>query len=78
MSRMQQVVHACTVASPIGPARVTVTAAAVCMLIQNPTAPIQLYINSPGGVVTAGLAIYDTMQAGTASLCMNASRFMKP
>lgn len=25
---------------------------------------IQMYINSPGGVVTAGLAIYDTMQAG--------------
>lgn len=25
---------------------------------------ISLYINSPGGVVTAGLAIYDTMQVG--------------
>ena len=24
--------------------------------------PIFMYINSPGGVVTAGLAIYDTMQ----------------
>ncbi|MCP5405426.1 MAG: ATP-dependent Clp endopeptidase proteolytic subunit ClpP [Pseudomonadaceae bacterium] len=29
---------------------------------ENPEAPINLYINSPGGVVTAGLAIYDTMQ----------------
>ena len=29
---------------------------------QNPTKDIQLYINSPGGSVTAGLAIYDTMQ----------------
>ncbi|KAH7442313.1 hypothetical protein KP509_03G081600 [Ceratopteris richardii] len=29
---------------------------------ENPQKPIQLYINSPGGVVTAGLAIYDTMQ----------------
>lgn len=28
----------------------------------NPDKPIQLYINSPGGYVTAGLAIYDTMQ----------------
>lgn len=28
----------------------------------NPTKPISLYINSPGGSVTAGLAIYDTMQ----------------
>mgnify|MGYP001057530557 FL=1 len=29
---------------------------------QNPDKPINLYINSPGGSVTAGLAIYDTMQ----------------
>ncbi|KAJ3690173.1 hypothetical protein LUZ61_019337 [Rhynchospora tenuis] len=29
---------------------------------ENPTKPINLYLNSPGGVVTAGLAIYDTMQ----------------
>ena len=29
---------------------------------QNPNKDIQLYINSPGGVLTAGLAIYDTMQ----------------
>jgi ATP-dependent Clp protease protease subunit len=28
----------------------------------NPQKPISLYINSPGGSVTAGLAIYDTMQ----------------
>ncbi|MDR0338038.1 MAG: ATP-dependent Clp protease proteolytic subunit [Planctomycetaceae bacterium] len=28
----------------------------------NPTADVHLYINSPGGSVTAGLAIYDTMQ----------------
>jgi ATP-dependent Clp protease protease subunit len=28
----------------------------------DPDAPIQLYINSPGGVAYAGLAIYDTMQ----------------
>jgi len=29
---------------------------------ENPEADISMYINSPGGVVTAGLAIYDTMQ----------------
>jgi ATP-dependent Clp protease, protease subunit len=29
---------------------------------ENPSKPVHLYINSPGGVVTAGLAIYDTMQ----------------
>ncbi len=29
---------------------------------QDPDKDIQFYINSPGGVVTAGLAIYDTMQ----------------
>ena len=29
---------------------------------ENPDKDINFYINSPGGVVTAGLAIYDTMQ----------------
>lgn len=29
---------------------------------ENPKKPISLYINSPGGSVTAGMAIYDTMQ----------------
>ena len=29
---------------------------------ENPKKDIEMYINSPGGVVTAGLAIYDTMQ----------------
>lgn len=38
----------------------------------DPEKPINLYINSPGGDVTAGLAIYDTMQyinAPVATLC---------
>ena len=34
-----------------------------------PGKEIQLYINSPGGVVTAGLAIYDTMQHLTSPVC---------
>ncbi len=29
---------------------------------QDPDKDVQLYINSPGGVITAGMAIYDTMQ----------------
>ena len=29
---------------------------------ENPTKDISLYINSPGGSVTAGMSIYDTMQ----------------
>jgi len=40
---------------------------------ENPQRPINLYINSPGGSVTSGLAIYDTMrfiQAPVHTLCM--------
>jgi ATP-dependent Clp protease, protease subunit len=42
-------------------------AASVCMQLlfleaENPKKEISMYINSPGGHVTAGLAIYDTMQ----------------
>ncbi len=29
---------------------------------ENPDKDIYMYINSPGGIVTAGLSIYDTMQ----------------
>ena len=39
----------------------------------DPTKEIHLYINSPGGMVTAGLAVYDTMQfvrAPISTLCM--------
>ncbi|PGH23882.1 ATP-dependent Clp endopeptidase, proteolytic subunit ClpP [Polytolypa hystricis UAMH7299] len=43
----------------------TVSASIVAQLLfleaDNPEKPIHLYINSPGGSVTAGLAIYDTM-----------------
>ena len=30
--------------------------------VEDPEKDIKLYINTPGGVVSAGLAIYDTMQ----------------
>lgn len=35
---------------------------------EDPTEPIQMYINSPGGSPTAGLAVYDTMQYLTAEI----------
>jgi ATP-dependent Clp protease protease subunit len=40
----------------------TVVAQLLFLENQNPEQDIKLYINSPGGSVTAGLAIYDTMQ----------------
>lgn len=46
---------------------------------QDPEKEIFLYINSPGGVVTSGLAIYDTMQYITcpvATLCMGQAASM--
>ncbi|KAK4688115.1 tubulin-specific chaperone E, partial [Tremellales sp. Uapishka_1] len=38
------------------------TAQLLFLEAEDPSKPIKLYINSPGGSVTAGLAIYDTMQ----------------
>lgn len=46
---------------------------------ENPKKDISLYINSPGGYVTAGLAIYDTMQfirPQVATLCMGQAASM--
>src|SRR4030042_5217791 len=40
---------------------------------EDPKKDIQIYINSPGGSVTSGMAIYDTMQyvkADTATICI--------
>lgn len=39
-----------------------VTAQLLFLESENPEKPIQMYINSPGGSVTSGLAIYDTMR----------------
>lgn len=36
---------------------------------ESPKKPISLYINSPGGSVTAGLAIYDTMNYISCGIC---------
>ena len=46
---------------------------------ENPEKPISLYINSPGGVITSGLAMYDTMRyirAPVHTLCMGTARSM--
>lgn len=40
---------------------------------ENPEKDIMMYINSPGGVITAGMAIYDTMQlikADVSTICL--------
>lgn len=39
-----------------------ITAQLLFLEAQDPEKEIQLYINSPGGTITAGFAIYDTMQ----------------
>jgi ATP-dependent Clp protease, protease subunit len=46
---------------------------------EDPDRDINLYINSPGGVVSAGLAIYDTMQfikSDVATICMGQAASM--
>ena len=59
-------------------------AASVCMQLlflesENPKKEISMYINSPGGVVTSGMAIYDTMQfirPPVATLCIGQAASM--
>lgn len=59
-------------------------AASICMQLlfleaENPKKEIAMYINSPGGVVTAGMAIYDTMQfvkPAIATLCIGQAASM--
>ena len=46
---------------------------------ENPDKDIQLYINSPGGSVTSGMAIYDTMQfikCDVSTICMGMAASM--
>ena len=59
-------------------------AASICMQLlfleaENPKKEISMYINSPGGVVTSGMAIYDTMQfirPAVATLCIGQAASM--
>jgi ATP-dependent Clp protease protease subunit len=56
-----------------------ITAQLLFLEAENPTKEINLYINSPGGVVTAGMAIYDTMQfirPPVSTLCMGQAASM--
>ncbi|MCL7707257.1 ATP-dependent Clp protease proteolytic subunit, partial [Enterobacter kobei] len=46
---------------------------------ENPEKDIYLYINSPGGVITAGMSIYDTMQfiqPDVSTICMGQAASM--
>ena len=59
-------------------------AASICMQLlfleaENPKKEIAMYINSPGGIVTSGMAIYDTMQfirPQISTLCMGQAASM--
>ena len=56
-----------------------VTAQLLFLEADNPKKEISMYINSPGGVVTSGMAIYDTMQyirAPVATLCIGQAASM--
>jgi ATP-dependent Clp protease protease subunit len=56
-----------------------VTAQLLFLEAENPKKEISMYINSPGGVVTAGLAIYDTMQfirPAVSTLCIGLAASM--
>ncbi|MDH3240874.1 MAG: ATP-dependent Clp endopeptidase proteolytic subunit ClpP [Alphaproteobacteria bacterium] len=65
---------------PINDAVASVVSAQLLFLeAENPTKDISIYINSPGGVVTSGLAIYDTMQyirPDIATLCIGQAASM--
>jgi ATP-dependent Clp protease protease subunit len=56
-----------------------ITAQLLFLESENPKKEISMYINSPGGVVTAGLAIYDTMQyirSPVATMCVGMAASM--
>ncbi len=68
------------ITGPIEDAMATVVSAQLLFLeAENPKKEIHLYINSPGGVVTAGMGIYDTMQfirPPVSTLCMGQAASM--
>jgi ATP-dependent Clp protease protease subunit len=56
-----------------------ITAQLLFLESENPKKEINMYINSPGGVVTAGLGVYDTMQfirPPVATLCLGQAASM--
>ncbi|KAF1956712.1 ATP-dependent clp protease-like protein proteolytic subunit [Byssothecium circinans] len=61
------------------PMSATVTAQLLFLEADSPEKPISLYINSPGGSVTAGMAIYDTMnyiRCPVTTICMGQAASM--
>ncbi len=67
----------------VGPVNDAVASLACAQLLflesENPNKDIAFYINSPGGVVTSGLAIYDTMQyirSDVATVCIGQAASM--
>jgi ATP-dependent Clp protease protease subunit len=67
----------------VGPIEDNMATSVVAQLLflesENPKKEISMYINSPGGVVTAGMAIYDTMQyirSPVATACMGMAASM--
>ena len=56
-----------------------ITAQLLDLASRDPSADISLYVNTPGGVVTSGLAIYDTMQLvepDVATICIGQAASM--
>src|SRR6188472_2459403 len=56
-----------------------ITAQLLFLEAENPKKEISMYINSPGGIVTSGMAIYDTMQfirPAVATLCIGQAASM--
>ena len=67
----------------VGPVNETVASLVTAQLLflesENPNKEISFYINSPGGLVTAGLGIYDTMQyinSPVSTLCIGQASSM--
>ena len=67
----------------VGPVNDTVASLVTAQLLflesENPNKEINFYINSPGGLVTAGLGIYDTMQyinSPVSTLCIGQASSM--
>src|ERR1700726_1700318 len=65
---------------PVNDAVASLTCAQLLFLeSENPNKDISFYINSPGGVVSSGLAIYDTMQyirSDVATVCVGLAASM--
>jgi ATP-dependent Clp protease, protease subunit len=68
------------ITGPVEDAMATLVVAQLLFLeAENPKKEISMYINSPGGVVTAGMAIYDTMQfvrPAVSTLCVGQAASM--